>query len=138
MITGSLLLVRREDFERYSGFDERYVMYSEDADLCARVVEDGGTILVDTGASITHDGGGSSKSGGRMIAMMNAGRSTYLRTRWSGPRRRLGLALLWAGSGLRAAVGLVHPGTRRWSEAWTYRRWWWPGYQPGQPVGPAG
>ena len=133
MITGSLMLIRRENFTGLNGFDERFFMYGEDTDLCARIVEGGGVILVDTSASITHDGGASTRSEGRKLAMMMAGKVTYLRIRWSGLRRAVGLALVWTGCALRAVAGLVHPGTRRWTDAWRLRSWWWSGYRPDGP-----
>ena len=138
MLTGSLMLIPRAVWDELDGFDERYFMYAEDTDICARIAEAGHPILLDPLARIVHDGGASTPDGGRKAAMMMAGRSTYIRLRWSGWRRRAGLALLWLGVGLRGVAGRVHPRARRWTVAWGMRDWWFPGYSGGLAKLPPG
>ena len=47
-VSGALLLVRRRDFARLDGFDERFELYYEDVDLCARAAALGGCLFVPT------------------------------------------------------------------------------------------
>jgi GT2 family glycosyltransferase len=59
VLMGSVLLVRRGVFEALGGFDERYFMYYEEADLCRRVRETGHQVVFVTEANATHEGGAS-------------------------------------------------------------------------------
>ena len=136
MLTGSLMLVPRPVWEELGGFDERFFMYAEDTDLCARMLDSGRQILLVPAARIVHDGGASTPDSGRKTAMMLAGRATYIRLRWRGPRRMVGLALLQAGVAVRALLARVRPGAMRWRAAWGLRSWWSPGYGEGRPVLP--
>jgi N-acetylglucosaminyl-diphospho-decaprenol L-rhamnosyltransferase len=45
-VSGALLLVRRRDFAWLNGFDERFELYYEDVDLCARAAALGGCVFV--------------------------------------------------------------------------------------------
>ncbi len=51
--TGCFFVIRSELFHRLSGFDERYFMYMEDADLSRRVLEFG-SIMYDGDVTVTH------------------------------------------------------------------------------------
>ncbi len=53
-VTGCAMLASRAVLERVGLFDPRYRMYYEDADLCARIRQEGYTIFVDPRASIWH------------------------------------------------------------------------------------
>lgn len=53
-IAGMFLLFRREAFAEVGGFDERYYLYYEDVDICARLGLSGYTIVVCPRALVTH------------------------------------------------------------------------------------
>lgn len=53
-VTGAYLAIRREIFQQVGGFDETYVSYFEDCDLCIRVKEAGYKVMIDPRVSFTH------------------------------------------------------------------------------------
>ncbi|MGH9162067.1 MAG: glycosyltransferase family 2 protein [Vicinamibacteraceae bacterium] len=98
-VAGSCLLVRRRAFEHVGGFDERYFMYFEDADLCRRIRAAGGTVRYRPAARVMHHVGVSSGRVPRR-ATREFHRSaylyyaTYLAQSPLSPRRWLARALL--------------------------------------------
>jgi GT2 family glycosyltransferase len=60
-VSGSVILINRELYERMAGFYEGYWMYFEDVDLCKRVAGAGGKIAFLNDVTIGHDHGGSSR-----------------------------------------------------------------------------
>ena len=68
--TGACLLLRRDDFERVGGFDEKYFLYFEDADLCRRLRLGGTRVIHHPGFTATHRRGGSirEQTGARELA----------------------------------------------------------------------
>jgi GT2 family glycosyltransferase len=56
-VSGATLLVRRADFERQGGFDERFFLYFEDIDLCLRLRAQGGRIYYDPTVTLIHHRG---------------------------------------------------------------------------------
>jgi GT2 family glycosyltransferase len=53
-VSGACLLIRRADLEAVGLLDERFFMYTEDVDLCARVRARGRTVLFTPAAQIVH------------------------------------------------------------------------------------
>lgn len=53
-VTGAYLAIRREIFQQVGGFDETYISYFEDCDLCIRVKEAGYKVVIDPRVSFTH------------------------------------------------------------------------------------
>jgi hypothetical protein len=53
-VSGACLLTRRDTLETVSGFDENFFLYSEDADLCARIRATGARILFTPEVEIVH------------------------------------------------------------------------------------
>jgi GT2 family glycosyltransferase len=53
-ISGSCLIARRAALESVGGFDERYFLYEEDADLCRRVRGQGGRVVFTPAAEVRH------------------------------------------------------------------------------------
>src|SRR5262245_55617570 len=56
-LAGCCVLVRRTLWDELSGFDERFFMYSEDVDLCARIRANGYRCVLEPAADVTHHGG---------------------------------------------------------------------------------
>lgn len=52
---GMFLVFNRESFRRIGGFDTRYFMYLEDADICRRLWACGLSVLLVPGAQVVHD-----------------------------------------------------------------------------------
>jgi len=61
-VSGACMLVRLSAFEAVHGFDERYFMYWEDADLCRRLRTRGYHVRYVPGATAVHQVGHSSRS----------------------------------------------------------------------------
>ncbi len=53
-VSGACMLARREAFDAVSGFDERFFLYEEDADLCRRVRAAGWQIVFTPEAEVGH------------------------------------------------------------------------------------
>lgn len=133
-LSGSFLLVRRTTWEALGGFDARYFMYSEDADLCLRAARLQGSLpLFVADATVTHAGGASSENHAGKTVLVLAGRATYLAKHWRGARRQAGLALLQLGVAVRAALAVLlgriaSRRQRSWIVVWRRRGEWRSGY----------
>ncbi len=60
VVLGAALAVRRTDLDALGGFDERYFLYFEEADLCRRLAARGRRVRFVPGATVRHRGGASS------------------------------------------------------------------------------
>lgn len=61
-VTGAFLMTKKEILENVGGWDETFFMYVEEVDLCFRIKSAGYQVLYLPKWSITHLGGGSSKT----------------------------------------------------------------------------
>lgn len=129
IVTGCLLLMRRDEWNRLGGMDETFFLYGEDAEFCIRATHHGWRPVIVPNATIIHDVGGSTRVSSFKMALVLAGKTTLLRRVWTAPRARVGIALLVTGVGLRAILG--RGGDQRdgpWSTAWNRRGDWLPGF----------
>ena len=60
-VPGMFMLVRNAAFREINGFDEKYFMYVEDADLCARMQLAGWKIQIEESITVFHDAQRASK-----------------------------------------------------------------------------
>ncbi len=75
---GACMLVRREAFAEIAGFDEDYLLYSEEIDFCQRLREDGWKCGHIAGASAVHVGGVSTgQDRERMLEQLYISRAKY-------------------------------------------------------------
>jgi N-acetylglucosaminyl-diphospho-decaprenol L-rhamnosyltransferase len=61
-VMGAAMLIRRSAFAQVNGFDERYFLYWEDADLCRRLRAQGLSTRYVPRAIVRHPGGASAKT----------------------------------------------------------------------------
>jgi GT2 family glycosyltransferase len=94
IVTGCLLLIDRPLWDELGGFEERYFMYGEEADLCHRAIDGGASPVITPAATIVHYGS-ASDTGNKAVAVA-AARITLIRAHWSPFGRRLGVFLSWA------------------------------------------
>jgi GT2 family glycosyltransferase len=138
IITGSLLLAPRRVWQQLGGFDSRFFMYAEDADLTLRAIHAGYRPAITPDAEITHAVGVSSTQPDRLILLFQ-GKVTLLRKHWRSPRREAGVALVLLGVGVRAVVARLLARRRSarleaWREVWGARRAWLRGYTEAPPA----
>ena len=75
-VSGACFMARRETLAAVGGFDERYFLYWEDADLCRRLRNAGHTMRYVPTATVVHSGGVSSR-GARALATQAFHKSAY-------------------------------------------------------------
>jgi N-acetylglucosaminyl-diphospho-decaprenol L-rhamnosyltransferase len=101
-VSGACVLVRRSVLEALGGMDERFFMYSEDVDLCKRLVEAGWELAYEPGAVVVHEGGASAPRTGLVPVLATS------RIRYADKHHGRGRALLErVGVGLEALTHLV-------------------------------
>jgi GT2 family glycosyltransferase len=60
-VTGSVLMISRENYEKIGGWSSRFWMYYEDPDLCKRFANSGGKVALLTHVAIQHKHGGATR-----------------------------------------------------------------------------
>ena len=111
MISGACFAIGRAAFSELGGFDERFFMYFEDADLCRRAHAAGMPVRYQPEAVVLHLGGASSQGDYRFSPMHARSMRQYME-KWWGPRgAALALLLLWVRMVGHAIT--FRPGARR-------------------------
>ncbi|WP_129668315.1 glycosyltransferase family 2 protein [Phytoactinopolyspora endophytica] len=130
IVSGCLFLIARADWQELDGFDERYFVYGEDADLCLRATaQTGRKCAITPDAVMVHAVSASSNNQPDKHELLLNGRIALVRSHLGGWRGRVGAALIVAGVAVRAALERlgVDRGTN-WREVWRRRERWKRGY----------
>ena len=106
-LAGCCVLMRRTLWDRMSGFDERFFMYSEDVDLCARVRAVGLKCVLEPAADVMHFGGRSDIVPAAKMAKVLTARAQFMRKHWHWLRAGIGIALIDAMVATRRAVHAI-------------------------------
>ena len=137
IVVGCFLLIRRDLWTRLGGFDLRYFMYGEEADLCLRAHRLGFRPMITPDAEIMHLVGAASASKVGTRILVTKARVTLIRDHWPRWKVPLGIGLMWLWGALRIAasrliaLGGQPRGRERlayWREVWDRRRDWLKGY----------
>jgi N-acetylglucosaminyl-diphospho-decaprenol L-rhamnosyltransferase len=128
MVTGCLLLVPRGLWDELGGFDPRFFMYGEDADLSRRAIKRGLRPVITPDSVVTHEVGASTKWRPDKTVLVLRGKATLIRKHWPAGKRQFGLMMLWLGVAVRALLG-----SSTWRHAWQVRRLWLVGYGIEEP-----
>lgn len=138
IVTGALLLMRRDFWNRLGGFDLRYVMYGEEADLCLRARALGARPRITPEATIIHYVGASEQVRGAKVVMVMKAKILLIRDHFPAWQKAPATWMfrLWPLTRLWAAqtFAKLRGGTTRlekaagWQEVWARRAEWWNGY----------
>ena len=109
-VKGAALLVRRSAFEDVGGFDERFFLYAEESDLCARLRRRGWSILFEPAARVVHAGGAS--GGDALFGLLNDSLAAYVARQQGKLAGAVARFVLRAGAAARYAFSLATPGER--------------------------
>lgn len=129
VISGGFLLTTRSTWHRLGGFDETYLIYGEDQDLCLRAAELGFRPSITPDAVVTHAVGASSTSKVDRDVLVLTGRATITRQHLGG-WRRYGLFALRLGVASRSLAERVVRRPGRWTAVWRRRSEWATGWRP--------
>jgi GT2 family glycosyltransferase len=131
IVVGCLMLVPTDLWRRLGGFDERFFMYGEDADICLRARALGYRPMITPDATIMHLVGASTKRHADKVCAVMQAKSTLIRRHWPRWIVPLGLAQLWLWGLVRGLAGKVHPDPaqrERLSQIWRERERWLGGF----------
>jgi N-acetylglucosaminyl-diphospho-decaprenol L-rhamnosyltransferase len=134
IVQGSFFMFPTALWTRLRGFDRRYFMYGEEADMCLRAAALGYCPMITPDAEIMHLGGASAPEGVRMLQNWTS-KTTLIRDHWPKALVTVGLFELWLSCANRAvaaaALAKLSGRTSRnddWSLMWAKRHEWMKGY----------
>lgn len=140
IVTGCLFLMKRRDWSSLGGFDLKYFMYGEEADLCLRARKLGAQPRITPQAEIVHYVGESSKVRSRKQVMILKAKMTLIGQYFPAIQKPVGKLLLWLWPLSRVFASSILAGVTKkqkwkdtrdsWRDVWGQRSDWVKGYAP--------
>lgn len=137
IVVGCFFLLRRELWVELGGFNARYNMYGEEADMCLRAAALGYRPMITPEAQIMHVLGAASKKREDKTVRLLRAKATLIRDHWPKSTQSLGVALLALGIANRYAAARIKALLGRkdslpyWRNVWDQRADWIAGYPQG-------
>lgn len=131
IVVGCLMLMPTELWRRLGGFDERFFMYGEDADICLRARSLGYRPMITPDAVIMHLVGASTKRHADKVCAVMQAKSTLIRRHWPRKLVWLGITQLWLWGFVRGVAAKFHPDRQqrdRLGQIWRERKRWLSGF----------
>jgi GT2 family glycosyltransferase len=137
IVVGCFLLTPRKLWNELGGFDLRYFMYGEEADLCLRAKKLGYQPMITPDATIMHLVGAASGTRAEKTVLVTKAKTTLIRDHWPAALIPLGIALQWLWGATRTFAAVLMgfmPGDaararkERWQHIWSKRSDWLKGY----------
>jgi GT2 family glycosyltransferase len=139
IVTGCLLLIRRELWDRLEGFDESFFMYGEEADLCYRARRVGARPLLTPEVAIIHYDGASDRVLSAKMTKLLSGKIRLMKKHWPKPKYVVGVFLLklmvltrmLGIAAIARATGSSdrYVAAKEWRQVWLAKDRWSSGYQ---------
>ena len=128
IVVGCFLLISREDWNGLGGFNPKYFMYGEEADLCLRARAQGARPAITPDATIMHLVGASAPNDVRKLTLLITAKVSLVRDHWSPMSRPFGLLMFLVYAAAKGFAATLR-GSRGVS-LWSTRREWFGGYEP--------
>ena len=140
IVSGCFFLIKQTLWQEMAGFDKRFFMYGEEADLCLRVAKLGYSPMITPDAEIIHYGGASETVASDKLIKLLRAKMQLIRNHWENPfYAKFGVFLLalWPFSRYCAfkLLSFIHPTNNStqemkttWEKVWQTRQQWLKGY----------
>lgn len=135
VVVGCFFMISTKLWRELDGFDPKYFMYGEEADLCHRAAKKGYRPMITPDAQIMHLVGASTPRLAPKLIQLTKARATLIRDHFASEQVSIGLALLLVWSfNHRLKSAFLGTGQVRsddsdaWSILWKRRREWLAGY----------
>lgn len=143
IVSGCFLLITRDLWESLGGFDLKFFMYGEEADLCLRARAQGARPMVTDGATIVHHGGASERvQADKLVRLLTAKVELARRhlgplgawwSRWMYAQHALIRWMTWSLLGALGKRG-ARDHARTWADVFSRRGQWMSGQYDAPPV----
>lgn len=137
VLCGGLMMLPRDTWDRLGGFDESFLLYSEEIDLFTRLAQIGQEAWITPDCKIIHNVGSGAPHSATRLMFATTGAMHYARRHWQAPLAQVAGLALWLEAarrwGTSLAVGVAskaHRARRKAYDRVVLKPWlWWNGYR---------
>jgi GT2 family glycosyltransferase len=144
IVSGCFFLIERALWNQLDGFDTRFFMYGEDADLCLRARDFGACPMITPDATIVHYGGASERTRADKMVKLLAAKATLIDRHLPARTKTIARLLLqawplsrWLALAAARAIATTNAepteAARNWREIWRRRADWSGGFDVADP-----